>query len=259
MCLIAWRWQPDASEPLVLLSNRDEFFNRPAHALHRWSDAPICAGQDVLAAGTWLGVGPSGRMAAVTNYRTAGVANETARSRGHLVRDFLSTSIDAQAYLSQVAKETCHYNPFNLWLFDGQEMLGLEGRKTHCRTVALLPGMGSVSNADFNSSWPKQVLLQSRLANDLVNGGDDDDALLDLLRDTATAPFECLPTTGVSADKEQALSAIFVRMPSYGTRASTLIRANATLIRMKERSFDAAGRFTEVEETVEIFSNKLTR
>ena len=59
MCLIAWNWQPGSATPLLLLANRDEFYTRPAQPLHHWSDAPILAGRDVQAGGTWLGVGPT--------------------------------------------------------------------------------------------------------------------------------------------------------------------------------------------------------
>ena len=244
MCLIAWRWQPDAAEPLVLLSNRDEFFNRPAHALHRWPDAPIWAGRDELAGGTWLGVGEAGRMAAITNYRTTQATNELAQSRGHLVRDFLCSQRSAADYAAHVAQHASAYNPFNVWLFDGQAMVGVQGRFGDAEVVPLMPGYGSVSNADFNSDWPKQVQLQAQLRAHLESGNADDDTLLDLLRNTQTAAADELPNTGIAPDKELALSAMFVRLPGYGTRTSTLVRYSADEVMMKERSFDAQGQLS---------------
>ena len=239
MCLIAWRWQPDAAEPLVVLSNRDEFFNRPARALHRWPDVLIWAGQDELAGGTWLGVGEAGRLAAITNYRTTQATNELAQSRGHLVRDFLCASHSAADYAAHVAQNASAYNPFNLWLFDGQRMAGVQGRLGKAEVVALSPGYGSVSNADFHSDWPKQVQLQSQLRAHFESSDAEDDTLLDLLRNTQTAPVHQLPHTGMAPDKELALSAMFVRLPGYGTRTSTLVRYSADEVTMKERSFDA--------------------
>ena len=61
MCLIAVRWQPDGPEPLLLLGNRDEFYDRPAAPLAWWEDHPLLAGRDLRASGTWLGVTRQGR------------------------------------------------------------------------------------------------------------------------------------------------------------------------------------------------------
>ena len=241
MCLIAWHWQPGAPEPLVLLSNRDEFFNRPARTLQRWFDAPIWAGRDELAGGTWLGVGVSGRMAAITNYRSMHSSNELAKSRGHMVRDFLLSHLSALDYAAYVAQNASAYNPFNLWLFDGQSMMGVQGRHSQSKVVTLTPGYGSVSNADFNSPWPKQLQLQAQLRTLIESGHAADDTLLDLLRNTQTTQLGDLPQTGVAPEKELALSAMFVRLSDYGTRASTLVRYGLEIVRMKERSFDAQG------------------
>ena len=41
MCIVAIAWQLFDELPLVLLSNRDEFLQRPTESLHQWSDQPI--------------------------------------------------------------------------------------------------------------------------------------------------------------------------------------------------------------------------
>jgi uncharacterized protein with NRDE domain len=239
MCLIAWHWQPEASEPLVLLSNRDEFFDRSAAALAKWSDAPIYAGRDLRAGGTWLGVGQAGRLAAITNYRTAQPPNPTAQSRGQLAQDFLSSSLSALDYATQVQGNPNAYNPFNLLLFDGVSFVGIEGRDDERRLVQMTPGYGSVSNAGFHSDWPKQRQLMAGLQAQLLRSTFTDEDLLDLLLDQAVVADHALPDTGIGLDKERALSAVFVRMSGYGTRASTLVRWGASEVRIKERSFDA--------------------
>ena len=60
-------------------------------------------------------------------------------------------------------------------------------------------------------------------------------------------PDEALPATGVPLEWERRLSAVFVRSPDYGTRASTLLvrRADGGGF-LLERSFDAAGPTGEV-------------
>ncbi len=45
-----------------------------------------------------------------------------------------------------------------------------------------------------------------------------------MLADHDRAPAERLPDTGVGADLESALSAKFIDIPGYGTRASTILR-----------------------------------
>ena len=55
------------------------------------------------------------------------------------------------------------------------------------------------------------------------------------------APDALLPQTGVPRDLERALSAAFIALPSYGTRASSIVRIHADSVHMIERSFDAEG------------------
>lgn len=244
MCLIAWRWQPQAAEPLILLSNRDEFHDRPATALAKWTDTPIYAGRDERAGGTWLGVSPTGRLAAITNFRTPRTPHVNAPSRGHWVQDFLCASQSAAHYAAHVQQHAHAYNPFNLLLFDGLHMFGVQGRGEEVSVLTLSPGIGSVSNAGFNSPWPKQRLLTASLEAQLQHQPLHNDDLLDLLLDRREAPLHELPDTGVGLDKERSLSPVFVQMPGYGTRASTLVRWWQQEVVMQERRFDANGQLS---------------
>ena len=107
MCIVAIAWQLFDELPLVLLSNRDEFLQRPTEPLHQWSDQPIYAGRDKQSGGTWLGihqqVSPAqsaeyyeqnGRWAAVLNFRDGVQASSDERSRGALVTEFLTVSVN---------------------------------------------------------------------------------------------------------------------------------------------------------------------
>ncbi|MCE6982441.1 hypothetical protein EI534_34845, partial [Pseudomonas frederiksbergensis] len=89
MCLIVFAWRPGHAQPLIVAANRDEFYARPSRVLGAWEDAPgVYAGRDLEAGGTWLGVGPNGRFAALTNIRDPHQP-QGARSRGELVAAFL--------------------------------------------------------------------------------------------------------------------------------------------------------------------------
>lgn len=239
MCLIAWNWQPASATPLLLIGNRDEFYARPAEPLHHWPDPPILAGRDVQAGGTWLGVGPGGRLAALTNFRSAVPANTQAPSRGQLVTDFLQSPLDATSYLRSLQAQASAYNPFNLLVFDGQTLLGLESRGA--RIVTLSPGLGAVSNADFNTPWPKLHQLRQGLADCVARGETEDKHLWPLLQSRTLAKDEDLPHTGVALDLERALSAVFIATPSYGTRACSVVRVGTHSVQFGEQCFGADG------------------
>ena len=239
MCLIAWNWQPDSANPLLLMGNRDEFYARPAQALHHWPDASILAGRDVQAGGTWLGVERNGRLAALTNYRSPVLARQHAPSRGELVTDFLNSLLDAASYLEALQSQATAYNPFNLLVYDGLSLLGLESREANI--VVLQPGIGAVSNADFNTPWPKLTQLTSSLANSLEHNATEDTELWPLLQSRAQALDNLLPQTGVPLELERALSATFIATPSYGTRASSLVRMSKDGVRFSEQSFGVNG------------------
>ena len=264
MCLIAWNWQPESSTPLLLVGNRDEFYARPAQPLQWWDGDHILAGKDLRAGGTWLGVTRTGRLAALTNYRdvtTAGYASQLpghvpaeARSevpsRGELVTEFLQSDQSASVFLQRLASRTKYYNAFNLLVFDGSRLLGLQSRQAEI--VVMQPGIGAVSNADFHSPWPKLAWLQNALKNHInacandfddrdADSSADEEALFSLLKNDAIAPDHALPQTGLPLARERALSAAFIVSPDYGTRASSVVRFGQTQLSFTERSFVAQG------------------
>jgi uncharacterized protein with NRDE domain len=72
-------------------------------------------------------------------------------------------------------------------------------------------------------------------------GEEDDEALLTMLGDARPFPDDRLPSTGVSIEWERALSPAFVRTPTYGTRASTILRLGPGHVSMLEQRFGAGG------------------
>lgn len=239
MCLIAWNWQPGTERPLLLIANRDEFFARPSAPLHDWDDAPILAGRDLQGGGTWLGVSRSGRVAALTNYRDPATHRPDAPTRGTLVSHFLQGTDSAADYLQALLPSAAHYNPFNLLVYDGRALMGLQSR--NAQVLSFPAGLGAVSNADFHTPWPKLRQLRAGLQRLLSAGTPTDAELFALLQDRRTAPPAELPSTGVSAALELGLSAVFVALPGYGTRASTVLRVMQGAVSVSERSFDAQG------------------
>jgi uncharacterized protein with NRDE domain len=239
MCLIAWSWQPASDTPLLLLGNRDEFYARPTRALHWWDDGIVLAGQDLQAGGTWLGVSRNGRLAALTNVRAPDAIRVGTPSRGGLVAAFLREEVGAADFLRELIPSAQDYNPFNLLVFDGESLMGLHSRDA--KAIAMQPGIGAVSNASFDTPWPKLVQLKTRLSQQLHQNVMEDKALLALLHDRALVPDVDLPNTGVPLALERGLSAAYIAMPGYGTRASSLVRIQQNSISFTEQGFSEAG------------------
>ena len=239
MCLIAWNWQPESPNPLLLIANRDEFYARPTAPLAWWDDAPILAGRDLQAGGTWLGISRTGRLAALTNHRDPVTVKPDAPSRGELVSAFLQTDTSARDYLTELAGRAGNYNPFNLLVFDGTRLLGLESR--HARILTIQPGIGAVSNADFLTPWPKLAHLSGNLQRLMAQQHPSDEQLLALLHNPRLAADADLPATGIPLELERALSAAFVALPEYGTRACSVVRFEQDSVQFLEQGFNSGG------------------
>ncbi len=241
MCLIAWNWQPGSTTPLLLIGNRDEFYARPALPMHWWTDQRVLAGQDLQAGGTWLGLNRRGCLAVLTNYRSSHDQLVEAPSRGELVAGFLQASFSAESYLEKLSVKAHRYNPFNLLLYDGSMLMGFESR--YKRSLYIAPGISGVSNANFDTPWPKLERVKNGLR--ALSGNDaqtiTDTAILSILQDRRQADDADLPSTGIALARELALSAPFIATPDYGTRACSVVRIGRSQARSSEYSFDANG------------------
>ncbi len=165
MCLIVFAWQPGHALPLLVAANRDEFYARPSLPLAAWEDAEgVFAGRDLEAGGTWLGLGPAGRFAALTNVRDPSQALGK-RSRGELVADFLRGGGNPADYLAQVAGRAADYSGFNLLIGDRHQLWHYNPRVGPPR---LLPaGIYGLSNAALDTPWPKLLKARAALAERL--------------------------------------------------------------------------------------------
>ena len=120
MCLIAFAIDADPACPLLIAANRDEFFDRPTEPLHRWAlpdGSFVMAGRDLRDGGTWLGVGENGRVAMLTNVRSAH-PGPGRRSRGELPARWLQADIDAEDLFAGI--DPAQYGGFNLIVGDFQ-------------------------------------------------------------------------------------------------------------------------------------------
>ena len=243
MCLIAFAWQTHPRWRLLLAGNRDEFHARPSAPLSRWTDLPIIGGRDLEAGGTWLGVTAAGRCCVVTNVRDPNDPQHGS-SRGLLATDYLAGADDATPHADKLLALAPSYRPFNLLTFDAAHGFYIGNRPTS-RAQPIEPGVHGLSNADFNTPWPKTRILMQRLQAWLAAGHEVDFApLFNALADERQAPDELLPDTGVGLERERWLSSAFIRGEPYGTRASTIVaidhHGKGLII---ERRFGSGGRF----------------
>lgn len=240
MCVIFIAFEKHPKYPLLLLANRDEFYNRPTARAAFWEDFhDIYGGRDLVGLGTWLGVNKNGRFAAVTNYRDPAGEHGT-RSRGDLTADFLKSETPAREYLGSIQKHAAEFSGFNLivgainstmWELFYYSNRGGEIQK-------LESGIYGVSNHLLDTPWPK-VEKGKRLFTELLQQGNPTrEEMFALLTDEALANDELLPSTGVPFEIERALSAVFIKLPGYGTRCSTVLSFDNDLkFDLEERVF----------------------
>jgi uncharacterized protein with NRDE domain len=244
MCLVAFAYRTDPRFDLVLIANRDEYFNRPTAPAHFWPEFPnLLAGKDLQGGGTWMGITRSGRFALLTNYRDPSRFKADARSRGKLVSDFLRSDVDPQEYLRRVRSETSHYNDFNLLVGtrDGVFYLSSLPHVSH-EIASIESGIYGMSNHLFETPWPKVVRAREGLKDALESSLPGDavlrNRLFEILRDATPAFDHELPETGVGLEKERGLSPIFITLPGYGTRSSSVLLMHKDgRIELSERSF----------------------
>lgn len=225
MCIILFAYNCRPGHPLVLLANRDEFYERPASPAEFWKDfSEIYAGRDLVGGGTWLGVNRSGRFAAVTNYRDPRVQAGTV-SRGNLTADFLKGQMPAEEYLTDVKKRASDFSGFNLLVgemnTETNELYYFSNLENLIRKLA--PGIYGLSNHLLDTPWPKVVKGKEQLRKLLKQVELEKEEFLKLLADDTLAADAELPDTGIGYEREKLLSSVFIKAPGYGTRCSTIL------------------------------------
>ncbi|GEK57845.1 NRDE family protein [Marinococcus halophilus] len=239
MCLIALAHQAHPWFPLVVVSNRDEFLERPTKRLHKWQGEGIIAGKDLKQGGTWMGGSLSGRFAAVTNIRRPGMeAGE--KSRGHLPLRFLRN--ETKQALEAVQKDRNEYRGFNMIAGSGKEVFYLHNHKDGPHVERLTPGVHALSNASLNTPWPKVEKAKKQIETLLASSENTlhPESFFTAMRNAEPAADQDLPDTGIDKQLEKQLSSMFIDLPEYKTRCQTLFTVRKDgKITMIERMTDA--------------------
>ena len=247
MCLIVIAHRMSPEYPLVLAANRDEFFGRPTRQAHMWPNGSMIAGRDLLAGGTWLGVGLDGRFAAVTNVREAGGDGTGLRSRGELPLDYLGGDLPPAEYLAQRAGRFDEYAGFNLLVGDLDSVFYASNRARGIHEAS--SGIFGLSNGPPGSGWPKVARGEEKMAALFAREAVlNSDALVEQMHDLHTADNAELPDTGISDEQESRLSSMFIpaQPGGYGTRCiSVFIRRGDGLCRFSEQNYNAESKVAE--------------
>lgn len=236
MCLVVIDWQPDNDNWLNLVSNRDEFFNRPTLALQCWKEeSGLYAGIDVEHKGSWLGFNKkNGRFAVLTNVRAKGTIKD-GLSRGQLVKNALISTQNISEFTQQT--EISAYSSFNLLVGDKHQLFFISNYPK-ITIKSLDSGIYTLSNGSLNTPWPKtQAAKEGYLNWQEVKKQD----LIYLLTDPKTYPLDMLPDTGIPKLLEQQLSAQFIRLEHYGTRSSHSLIGYKDNIEIREIQWDKNG------------------
>ncbi len=264
MCVLAFAFNPgggsNTGPEVKIISNRDEFLTRPTLAAHWWpesstslnSTAWVLGGRDLRAGGSWLALSRSGRVAILTNYRDPLNEGPSHKSRGELVERWVgqrNADTAAMDLIQDLSASARDYAGFNLLLFDCS-MHASTGKawvisNRASQTLSeIIPGVHGLSNEVLNSPWPKTMALQDSLQKSAgLNPIRFEAASLKALGQSAQAPDERLPNTGIAIERERYLSSVFIQPPNlddemaYGTRTSTVLTIRGGQAEFLERNY----------------------
>ncbi|MDP3822769.1 MAG: NRDE family protein [Burkholderiales bacterium] len=252
MCLVALAIDQNRRFPLVVATNRDEFFQRPATRLAWWTPPgggpDVLGGRDLESGGTWLGLTAQGRLALLTNIRDPSRVEADAPSRGRIVPEWLAAHETTGQFWMRTALSG--HNGFNLIAADFRRGECFWASNMAPYPLRLERGVYGLSNAGLDTPWPKVQQIKGRLRESLAVADSVDTLAAQLfaaLAEREPAADDALPSTGVRIELERQLSPAFIRTPdqSYGTRCSTLIITERAgrhpVTHVLERTFSATG------------------
>lgn len=251
MCLILFSYKTHPVYDLILVANRDEFYDRPTAPLDFFPDHPhILGGRDLQENGSWLGVTREGRIAAITNFRDPLCLKKDAPSRGEIVKAFLMGTECAHIFLEKLHPESFLYNGFNLIVGTIEALYYYSNREGEIREIT--EGIHGLSNHLLDTPWPKVVKGKAALwtYTHPETSRIDPELLFQLLSDQTRPPDSALPDTHVGLEWERVLSPLFIESPGYGTRSSAILlfekEGKTTFL---ERSFSPAANKNSTERS----------
>lgn len=231
MCTIIAIHGVRSDHPLVLATNRDEFFARPTGGPERLLETPrTVGGRDLVAGGTWMGVTAAGLFVGVTNQRTLQAPDPSKRSRGEIVLRTLALGTTNEVTRFVRTLDARQYNAFNLmWGEAGALFVGYA--RTDARDVHIVevpPGLHVLPNDVLDSDDFVKVRRAKEIVTPALHApfGQLVTALEAALSDRQLPTREELgqpgSMEGIDPERLRRLAALCVRTDEYGTRSSTI-------------------------------------
>ncbi|OUU73768.1 MAG: hypothetical protein CBC29_09850 [Methylococcaceae bacterium TMED69] len=213
MCIVLIAKNTIKDFPLIILANRDEYFERETKSLGLWKkNKEILAGKDLRAGGTWLGVTRSGRVAALTNLPTFEKTSKNKKSRGLLIKDFLTDNINPYQYVEFLEKTKNQFLGFNLVV--GIKDILFHYSNATSKISVLNDGIHVMTNSTFDNPWPKGNILKKRVK----------DVITEKPSDLIESFFSILgPSSKVHLLNKAYKESIFITGKLYGTRSSSVL------------------------------------
>lgn len=225
MCTLALFSRIDATIPILVAANRDEFLERPTAAPAMLSDEPwTVGGRDLVAGGTWLGVNQAGTVVALLNRRSVLPRDPYRLSRGLLCLRALQAGDLAAVERLLCGEDGSQYNAFTLLAASAEGSLVATPHRGKIAMRPLDPGIHVFSNLEVDDpdcpriarSRPQFESIGSHLA--AIAAGDLD-AVARILAGHSTMS----ETVSLAED-----DGLCVHRGPYGTRSSSIIAVGAS-------------------------------
>jgi hypothetical protein len=210
MCLLAVQYRLVPESPILVASNREEYFDRPSLSPSIQSGKPrILAGIDQKAAGTWLGVNQNGVFVGLCNRVTTRPLFGQ-RSRGLLALDLLRcTSADKALDRAHAEFAKTRYEGCNIIVADAVSGYCIHADERQ-EVVELHDGLNIVGARNLNDPGDQRVQMARRL----------------LTLQTLDSPVKFLAVASkvfARAPVGPGRPSMVVRNSDYGTVSSSLI------------------------------------
>ncbi|GAB1859026.1 hypothetical protein CAJAP_00013 [Camponotus japonicus] len=255
MCILFIYRNPNAdikSYRLIVATNRDETYKRPALSAHYWKKHPECLGgidmEPGKEGGTWLAVSMRGKAAVILNLvNENNVISSSKKSRGPLISNFVTSNDSIETYLNQLHKENIDgqpYNPYYLISLDLKNAntyyLSSDARSTGPKMCdSDIIGIG---NSGIDHSYKKVEVGKKEFKQIVQNANiSKQNILIEELINFLKSQTKCLPDPELQKNYPttyEKLSSIFVSGDEYGTRTHSVLL------------IDGSNHVTFVEETL---------
>lgn len=251
MCLVTFIKDGHPDYPLILVANRDELYNRPAAAIHRWVDHPtVTAGMDLEAFGTWLGFTDNGNFIAVLNHPFVDwtPSLNPPRSRGDLLKDYLTNNFTMETFETYLEDNRSKYNGYHLLYGTFDDLRYYSNVENTFNKFG--KGLYCLANTKDDMS-KNRVERSSELLQQYVDEKSGDlklEELTALLMDKKVS--DKIETYPKELNAELALnhSSVFIQGEEFGTVGTTAILIDKEgYIQVREVKYDQKG-MTEVTE-----------